>query len=106
MLELSTHDVDLGTIEQGVTKHFQISVKNTSGTPITPRLSASCGCTTPTLEPATVPAHGVSQLLVKFDTMGKQGFQSKNAYVNYTNNGNPIQLLLNFKANIHVKDQM
>lgn len=100
MLHLSKNEIDLGTLEKGSTKHFQISVRNDYNIPVTPEIRVSCGCTTPTLEPATIPANGTAQLLAKFDTTGKQGFQSKNIYVGFQNNGAPITLTLTFKANV------
>lgn len=98
MLELSTHDIDLGNLDKNTQKSFQITVKNNSNLPVTPSVTVSCGCTTPTLEPAVVPANGNAQLLAKFDTTGKSGFQSKNIYISYNENGAPMKLTLNFKA--------
>ena len=101
MLSLSKNEIDLGNLEKGSKAHFQVTVKNDYNIDVTPQLSASCGCTVPTLEPATIPANGTAQLLGVFDTAGKQGFQSKNIYVAFKNNGAPITLSLNFKANVN-----
>lgn len=98
MLHLSENELDLGTLVHGNKAHFQVTVRNDYNVPVTPQLTTSCGCTKPTLEPATIPANGTAQLLGEFDTFNKEGFQSKNIYVGFTNNGAPIKLTLNFKA--------
>mgnify|MGYP003605173490 CR=1 FL=1 len=100
MLFLSKNEHDFGTLQKGSTGHFQVSVRNEYPFPVTPTLSASCGCTIPTLDPATIPANGTAQLLVDFDTTGKQGFQRKNVYVGFKNNNAPINLTCTFTANV------
>lgn len=95
MLRFSKHDMDLGKLEPNINKHFQITVFNDSNQDVTPKVDASCGCTTPVLEPKTIPANGSAQLLMGFNTQGRQGFQSKNVYVDNTDG---TRLTFNFKA--------
>lgn len=100
MLELSKNEIDLGELEPGTKKNFQITVKNTATVPVTPTITASCGCTIPNLEPKTIPADGTAQLLAEFDTINKKGPQTKNIYVGYSENGKTVKLVLTFKANV------
>lgn len=103
MLKLSATELDLGQLPENEVATFEVSVINEFNVPVTPSITASCGCTVPELTPATIPANGESTLCGRFDTAGKAGFQTKSIFVTYTNNGTPIRLTLKFKAIIDAK---
>lgn len=103
MLRFSENNLQFGTIESGVMYPFSVIVFNDGEEEIRPSLSASCGCTTPNLEPRSIPAKGQASLDGIFDTTGKKGHQHKRVYLTYTSNSDkPItrSITLDFYAEI------
>lgn len=102
MLELSQHEVNLGDLQPNTLKSFEVQVHNNGNEEITPHLTASCGCTVPTLEPKVILPGNDATIKAVFDTTGKKGFQRKSIHLTFPNDeGMSTTLSVSFKANIH-----
>jgi len=92
--------IHLGELPQNTVHAFSFEVENTSNKDITPRVSASCGCTVPKLDPKTIPALGKATVQTTFDTTGRSGLQSKNINLNYEEDGLLKVLTINFVSTV------
>jgi len=61
--------VDLGSIVKGDVATATLAVRNSGGAPLVIQsVSTSCGCTTATIEPMTIPAGGKGILHIAYDS--------------------------------------
>ena len=68
-INLETTNFDFGNVVNGEVLSREIVVSNEGNEPIIAQsVSTTCGCTTATLEPMTIPAGGSANLLITFDS--------------------------------------
>jgi hypothetical protein len=68
-IELETERLELGDVVNGEIVTREVSVYNRGASPLTVEaISTSCGCTSATLEPMTIPAEGSGVLHIEFDS--------------------------------------
>ncbi|MDQ3017318.1 MAG: DUF1573 domain-containing protein [Bacteroidota bacterium] len=82
---------DFGTIHQGDVARHTYSFKNSGNAPLfILNASSTCGCTVPEWPEKPIPPGETGSILVKFDSAGKEGYQSKlvtifaNTYPNHS----------------------
>ena len=68
-INLETTNFDFGNVVNGEVLSREIVVSNEGNEPVIAQsVSTTCGCTTATLEPMTIPAGGSANLLITFDS--------------------------------------
>jgi hypothetical protein len=68
-INLKTTHLDFGDVVNGEILSHDIVVSNEGNQPIVAKsVSTTCGCTTATLEPMTIPAGGSANLHITFDS--------------------------------------
>lgn len=68
-LVLETETFDFGDVVNGKIVSRDVMVKNEgTGSLVVEAVTTSCGCTTATLDPMTVPAGGIATLHIEFDS--------------------------------------
>lgn len=92
---------NFGTIKQGEVVNYTFKFTN-SGTEdlIIQSTSASCGCTVPQHTKTPVPPGGTGEIVVRFDSKGKNGQQSP--VITVVANTNPAQTRLSLRGFVQV----
>jgi hypothetical protein len=68
-INLETTNFDFGDVANGAILSYDIVVSNKGTKPIIAKsVSTTCGCTTASLEPMTIPASGTANLHITFDS--------------------------------------
>lgn len=93
---------DFGSINQGDAVEYKFKFTNTGNEPLVIEdAKGSCGCTVPSYPKEPVAPGAEGEILVKFNSAGKEGQNSKT--VTLTANTEPISTILTIKANVEVK---
>ncbi len=80
----STHH-SFGTIKDGDKVKYAYHFKNTGTNPLLiSNVSASCGCTVPSFPKEPIAPGGEGDIMVEFNSKGKEGHQAKNVMI-YSN---------------------
>lgn len=94
---------DFGTVKDGEVVEKSFAFQNTGNGPLViSNITASCGCTTPEWPKDPIPPGGESNILVRFNTTGKPGQQSK--AVTITANTDPSVIELHIKGVVEPKN--
>ena len=107
-LNLETTLFDFGNVVNGEILSRDIVVSNKGNEPIIAKsVSTSCGCTTATLEPMTIPAGGSANLHITFDS-GAHGPEltgqlTRQIFIT-SNDPNQPEAIVEFTANIIDKE--
>lgn len=103
MITSDQTDINLGDVQIGTSKSFDLLITNHYDTPLTIGVGFGCGsCTSGGFYPDNnFPANGVRKLAIKF-TPTSTGLQSKTIRLNYLPPGASAsqQMVLKFKANV------
>ncbi len=107
-INLETNHIDFGDVVNGELLNRDISVGNEGNEPIIVQsVSTTCGCTTATLEPMTIPAGGSAILHITFDS-GAHGPELTGQVVRQifitSNDPDQPEAMVEFTANIILKD--
>ena len=103
-INLETTNFDFGDVVNGDVLERDLVVNNEGNEPIiTQSVSTTCGCTTATLEPMTIPAGGSANLHITFDS-GAHGPEltgqiTRQIFIT-SNDPNQPEAMIEFTANI------
>ena len=103
-INLETTNFDFGNVVNGEVLSREIVVSNEGNEPVIAQsVSTTCGCTTATLEPMTIPAGGSANLLITFDS-GAHGPELTGQVTRqiFITSNDPVQpeAMVEFTANI------
>lgn len=91
-----------GTITEGDKVTHAFKFKNTGSNPLViSNAVASCGCTVPSYPKEPVPPGGEGELVVEFNSSGREGHQQKNVLV--YSNGQQEAMSIGFDADVKAK---
>ncbi len=94
-LELSTNKLDFGKVKSGAVKSTSISITNTGKSPITiKRVDTDCACAFLKLNNKTILPGESKMVVVKFDSLFKEGFQSKVITIYSNDPDAPVQTII------------
>lgn len=103
-LDFETVSYDFGRINEGDRVNTTFKFKNAGPNALLISSAlASCGCTVPTWSRRPIPAGEKGDMLVQFDSQGKQGEVTKT--VNVTANTQPPITVLTIKATVIPRDK-
>lgn len=98
-IEFEETEFDFGTVTEGETVRYTYKFKNTGNQLlIIKNAKGSCGCTVPSWPKEPLAPGETAEMLVEFNTKGKNGRQSKR--VTITANTDPIQTFLTIKGEV------
>ncbi len=98
-IEFEENEFDFGTVTEGETVRYTYKFKNTGNEfLIIKNAKGSCGCTVPSWPKEPLAPGETAEMLVEFNTKGKNGRQSKR--VTITANTDPIQTFLTIKGEV------
>lgn len=88
---------DFGTVKEGAVVEKKFAFRNEGKSPLViSNINSSCGCTTPEWPKEPIAPQGESTILVRFNTKGKAGPQSKT--VTISANTDPAVIELHLKG--------
>ena len=88
---------DFGKLIEGETVSYGFKFKNTGKSDlIIADVSTSCGCTVPSYSKDPIPSGKTGTITVKFNSVGKRGFQTKNIVI--ISNTQPNTTVVRIKA--------
>lgn len=108
-INLETTNFDFGDVVNGDVLERDLVVNNKGNEPIIAQsVSTTCGCTTATLEPMTIPAGGSANLHITFDS-GAHGPEltgqiTRQIFIK-SNDPNQPEAMVEFTANIVTEKQ-
>lgn len=95
---------NFGTIAQGEVVNYTFKFTNVGTEDLLIKsTSASCGCTVPQHTKAPVPPGGTGEIVVRFDSKGKNGQQ--NPVITVVANTNPAQTRLSLRGFVQVNSE-
>lgn len=97
---ISPSRMDLGKIDSKEPMEFWFEVNNQTDKVLDLKPWAACGCTTPSVLPSRLEAHGSAKLKASFDPTGKHGLQEKGLGVTYFVDGIQKSVSATFLARI------
>ena len=102
IMEFTEVEHDFGTINEGDVVEYEFSFTNTGNAPlVVTNAKGSCGCTVPTWSKEPIAPGEEGKMLVKFNSSGKPGEQSKSVKV--VTNTEKGDYQLKFKASVTPK---
>lgn len=94
-LKLSTKSLNFGKVQSGAVRSTQISLTNTGKSPLRiKRIDTDCACALLKLDDKTIQPGESKVVVVKFDSLFKEGFQSKIITIYSDDPADPIQTLI------------
>jgi hypothetical protein len=101
-IEFAETKHSFGTITEGDKVTHAFKFKNTGSNPLViSNAIASCGCTVPSYPKEPVPPGGEGELVVQFNSSGREGHQQKNVMV--YSNGQQEAMSIGFDADVKAK---
>jgi hypothetical protein len=101
-LEFAETKHSFGTITEGDKVTHAFKFKNTGSNPLViSKAVASCGCTVPSYPKEPVPPGGEGEIVVEFNSSGREGHQQKNVLV--YSNGQQEAMSIGFDADVKAK---
>ncbi|MFK7973113.1 MAG: DUF1573 domain-containing protein [Bacteroidia bacterium] len=94
---------DFGKIQEGDVVTHTFRFKNVGANPLLlTRVKPSCGCTSPKWSSEEIAPGEEGEVAVSFNSSHKRGMQSKSVVITF--NGNPVNKVLTFRAEVMPKD--
>jgi hypothetical protein len=90
---------NFGTVKEGEVVKYAFKFKNTGDNPLMiSKTDVSCGCTTPSFPKEPIAPGGTGEIMVQFNTSGKEGMQKKNILVH--SNAEVEAVSISIEANV------
>ena len=91
---------DFGTIKEGEKVRHAYKFKNTGTNPLLiSKITVGCGCTTPSFSKEPIAPGGEGEVVIEFDSKGKEGHQEKSAIVH--SNAQEAAMSIGFTADVN-----
>lgn len=90
---------DFGAIKEGEKVRHSYKFKNTGTNPLLiSKVTVGCGCTTPSFSKEPIAPGGEGEIVIEFNSSGKEGEQQKNAIIH--SNAQEDRMSIGFKAQV------
>jgi hypothetical protein len=90
---------NFGTVSEGQVVKYAFKFKNTGSNPLMiSKTDVSCGCTVPSFPKEPIVPGGTGEIMVQFNTSGKEGLQKKNILVH--SNAEAEAVSISIEANV------
>lgn len=90
---------NFGTVKEGDVVKYAFKFKNAGDNPLMiSKTDVSCGCTVPSFPKEPIAPGAVGEIMVQFNTSGKEGLQKKNILVHSNNEAEAVSISI--EANV------
>lgn len=98
-IEFAETKHDFGTIKEGEKPRHTYKFKNTGANPLLiSKVTVGCGCTTPFFSKEPIAPGGEGEIVIEFNSKGKEGHQEKSAIVH--SNGQVAAMSIGFTVDV------